>query len=340
MKRHLIFLCLLASIGSTFAANQVGVSPGAGTRYATDAYPGFDREEEIVAPSRKEPKWFGWINGPNRDNAKDQLTYCRELMAAENWSKAAKHLDALVRAWPTADEAPEAQRLLGEVCRDRLLDFEDAHRAYMYLADFYSLQCDYTKTTDLMYEAAGLMRQEGKTIVFFRFDNTVDVRRAYEACVLRAPGAKWVPQAMLTIGELREDEGKPLEAIKVYENLINIHGDTPEAKVAILRQANVRMQVLEEHGYNRERCRDTLDFLKLALTTCDVKDVQQIREFMAAATARLEDETYKATRFYDSRTRTVNSAIKAYEQFLTDYPESVHAEEIRQRLDQLKGQEK
>ena len=340
MKRHLIFLCLLASIGSTFAANQVGVSPGAGTRYATDAYPGFDREEEIVAPSRKEPKWFGWINGPNRDNAKDQLTYCRELMAAENWSKAAKHLDALVRAWPTADEAPEAQRLLGEVCRDRLLDFEDAHRAYMYLADFYSLQCDYTKTTDLMYEAAGLMRQEGKTIVFFRFDNTVDVRRAYEACVLRAPGAKWVPQAMLTIGELREDEGKPLEAIKVYENLINIHGDTPEAKVAILRQANVRMQVLEEHGYNRERCRDTLDFLKLALTTCDVKDVQQIREFMAAATARLEDETYKATRFYDSRTRTVNSAIKAYEQFLTDYPESAHAEEIRQRLDQLKGQEK
>ena len=340
MKCHLIILCLLASIGSTFAANQVGVSPGAGTRYATDAYPGFDREEEIVAPSRKEPKWFGWINGPNRDNAKDQLTYCRELMAAENWSKAAKHLDALVRAWPTADEAPEAQRLLGEVCRDRLLDFEEAHRAYMYLADFYSLQCDYTKTTDLMYEAAGLMRQEGKTIVFFRFDNTVDVRRAYEACVLRAPGAKWVPQAMLTIGELREDEGKPLEAIKVYENLINIHGDTPEAKVAILRQANVRMQVLEEHGYNRERCRDTLDFLKLALTTCDVKDVQQIREFMAAATARLEDETYKATRFYDSRTRTVNSAIKAYEQFLTDYPESVHAEEIRQRLDQLKGQVK
>lgn len=340
MKRHLIFLCLLASIGSAFAVDQVGVSPGPGTRYATDAYPGFDREEEIVAPSRKEPKWFGWINGPNRDNAADQLTYCRELMAAENWSKAAKHLDALVRAWPTADEAPEAQRLLGEICRDRLLDFEEAHRAYMYLADFYSLQCDYTKTTDLMYEAAGLMRQEGKTIVFFRFDNTVDVRRAYEACVLRAPGAKWVPQAMLTIGELREDEGKPLEAIKVYENLINIHGDTPEAKVAILRQANVRMQVLEEHGYNRERCRDTLDFLKLALTTCDVKDVQQIREFMAAATARLEDETYKATRFYDSRTRTVNSAIKAYEQFLTDYPESAHAEEIRQRLDQLKGQEK
>ena len=340
MKRLLIILGILASVGSALAVDSVGVSPGPGTRYATDAYPGFDREEEIVAPSRKEPKWFGWINGPNRDNPTDQLAYCRELMAEEDWSKAAKHLDALVRAWPTAAEAPEAQRLLAEVCRDRLLDFEEAHRAYMYLADFYSLQCDYTKTTDLMYEAAGLMRQEGKTIVFFRFDNTVDVRRAYEACVLRAPGAKWVPQAMLTIGELREDEGKPLEAIKVYENLINIHGDTPEAKVAILRQANVRMQVLEEHGYNRERCRDTLDFLKLALTTCDVKDVQQIREFMAAATARLEDETYKATRFYDSRTRTVNSAIKAYEQFLTDYPESVHAEEIRQRLDQLKGQEK
>ena len=337
MKRLAFILLALVTGATALAVEQAGVGPGPGTRYATDAYPGFDREEEIVAPSRKEPKWFSFINGPNRDNATEQLAYCRELMTEENWSKAAKHLDALVREWPTAKEAPEAQRLLAEVYRDKILDFEEAHHAYMYLADFYSLQCDYTKTTDLMYEAAGLMRQEGKTIVFFRFDNTVDVRRAYEACVLRAPGASWAPQAMLTIGELREDEGKFFEAIKVYENLINIHGETPEAKVAILRQANVRMQVLREHGYNRERCRDTIDFFRLALTTCDVKDVSQMQEFLAEAKALLEEESYKAAKFYDSRTRTVRTAIRAYEEFLAEYPESAHAEEIKERLAQLKG---
>ena len=340
MKKTLTILCMLALTAPSFAVNQAGVGPGPGTRYATDAYPGFDHEDEIVSPERKEPRWFAFINGPNRGNATEQFAYCQELVADGAYSKAVKHLDALVREWPTSEEAPKAQEQMAELCRDKLLDFEEAHRAYMYMIDFYSLQCDYAKVADRMYEAAKLMRQEGKTIVFFRFDNTVDVRRAFEACVLRAPGASWVPQAMLTIGELREDEGKPLEAIKVYENLINIHGETAEAKVAILRQANVRMQVLKERGYNRERCRDTIDFLKLALTTCDVKDVAQIREFMNEADAHMEEESYVAAKFYDSKTRTVRTAVSAYEDFLRQYPDSAHAEEIKERLAKLKGQVK
>lgn len=340
MKTRLTVLCAVLCAGAAFAANDAGVSPGPGTRYATDAYPGFDREENIVAPERKEPKWFSFINGPNRDNAKDQFAYCQELMADGDYSKAAKHLDALVRAWPTAEEAPKAQELYAEICRDRLLDYEDAFYGYMYLADFYSLQCDYTKVTDLMYEAAKLMRIEGKTVVFFRFDNTVDVRRAFEACVLRAPGAPWVTQAMLTIGELREDEGKFFEAIKVYENLVNLHGDSAEAKVAILRQANVRMTVLREHAYNRDRCRDTIEFLRLALTQCDVKDVGQIQDFLNEATAVQEDAAFKAAQFYDSKTRTARSAINAYERFLQEYPDSVNAEKAKTRLMQLKEAEK
>lgn len=341
MKKILTAAALVAFLSSpAVAADQPGAGPGPGTRYATDAYPGFDNEEEIIAPERKEPKWFSCINGPNRDNAKDQLEYCRGLLADENWSKAAKHLDALVREWPTSDEAPVAQQLLAETCRDKLLDYEDAFRAYMYLTDFYSLQCDYEKVADLMYGAAQLMRQEGKTVVFFRFDNTVDVRRAFEACVLRAPGAKWVRQAMLTIGELREDEGKYAQAVKVYENLINLYGETPEAKVAVLREANVRMLMLREHGYNRDRCRDTIDFMKLALTTCAVEDVDQIKDFLAESKALTEDEAYRSAKFYDSRTRTSRSAISAYENFLSEYPDSAHAEEIKERLMQLKGADK
>ena len=339
------FRLLVGGLGCVFAclvvkAETAGAGPGPGTRYATDAYPGFDREEEIVAPSRKEPKWFSWINGPNRENATAQFAYCQELIAGGDFSKAAKHLDALVREWPTSPEAPLAQKRLAEVLLENLLEYEDAFKAYMYLADFYSLQCDYNKVTDMMLSVAKMMRAEGKTIVFFRFANTVDVRRAFEACVLRAPGAAWVPQAMLEIGDLREEEGKYEEAIKVYENLINIHGDTKEAKVGILREANARMIVLREHGYNRERCRDTIDFLKLALSKCDLDDLDQIKEFLSEAKAVQEDEAYRAAKFYDSNTRTVRSAIGGYENFLSEYPESAHAEEIKARLDVLKSKEK
>ena len=332
-------LFLLGTAVLSALGQQPDIGPSAGTRYATDAYPGFDDEKGIVAPSKKEPRWFSWFTGPKRDDASEQFAYCEELMAEENWSKAAKHYDALVRNWPTAPEAAKAQKALADVLADRIGDYEEAFAAYRYLVDFYSLGCDYDQMVDRMYEMAGKMREEGKTIVFFRFDNTVDVRRAYEACVLRAPGAKWVKDAMLTIGALREDEQKYTEAIKVYENLVNLHYGTPEAKRAVAREGAVRMIVLNDHAYNRERCVDTIDFLKLAMTRCSPEDVPQFQAWLDEAKSHLEDEAFRAAKFYDTKMRTRRSAIGAYERYLSDYPNGAHADEVRARLAELKGDE-
>ena len=337
---------LAAALASCLAArgadpSMPGVSPVvSGARYATDAYPGFDDTEEMTKPERKEPKWFSFINGPNRATVAEQFAYCQELMDAGDHSKARKQLDALVREWPTSPEAPKAQQKLAEVCFYKLGDAIDAFSEYRYLLDFYSSQCDYGRMADMLYQVAGVMKIEGKEVMFVRFANTVDVRRAYETCVLRAPGAKWVPEAMMTIGALREEEGKYESAAKVYENLRNTHPDAKEAKAAVAREAEVRMILLREHGYNRSRCRDTINFLQLALRLCRPEDVETIRAYVGEARLQLESEAYLGAKFYDSTTRTRRSAISAYEKFLAEYPDSVHADAVRARLEELKGAEK
>ena len=341
-KANKVILVLAASVWSAAAAAQSpSATPGAGgvgnARYATDAYPGFDVEDENVKPERKEPRWFSWITGPNRENATDQYAYCQELVAGGNFSKAAKQLDALVRNWPTAPEAWKAQQQLAAIQVEPLKDFEDAFKSYRYLLDFYSLQCDYKAVADKLYQLAGILKIEGKEIMFVRFENTVDVRRAYEQCVLRAPGASWVPEAMLTIAALRVDEGRPEEAVKVYENLRNLHPETDFARTAVFREAEVRMSMLRDHEYNRSRCQDTIDYMKLALRTCHPSDAAAIQAFLDEAQSLIADEAYRAAKFYDSRTRTKRSAINAYERFLEDYPQSAHADEIRDRLNELKG---
>ena len=342
MKANKVILVLAASVWSAAAAAQSpSATPGVGgvgnARYATDAYPGFDVEDENVKPERKEPRWFSWITGPNRENATDQYAYCQELVAGGNFSKAAKQLDALVRNWPTAPEAWKAQQQLAAIQVEPLKDFEDAFKSYRYLLDFYSLQCDYKAVADKLYQLAGILKIEGKEIMFVRFENTVDVRRAYEQCVLRAPGASWVPEAMLTIAALRVDEGRPEEAVKVYENLRNLHPETDFARTAVFREAVVRMSMLRDHEYNRSRCQDTIDYMKLALRTCHPSDAAAIQAFLDEAQSLIADEAYRAAKFYDSRTRTKRSAINAYERFLEDYPQSAHADEIRDRLNELKG---
>ena len=344
MKVHQSVLSVAAAALASAAFAQSG-SPNLGpnyngARYATDAYPGFDVEEENVKPERREPRWFSWITGPKRDTAADQYACCQELVQAGEWKKAASELDALVRNWPTAPEAGKAQQQLADIQFGQLKDYEDAFKSYRYLLDFYSLQCDYRAIADRMYQVAGVLEAEGKEIMFVRFENTVDVRRAYETCVLRAPGAGWVPAAMLTIARLRERDGQQEEAVKVYENLRNLHPGSDESKTALVREAGARVDILRRCEYNRSRTRDTADFLKMALRECRPSDAEAIQRNLSDVQALLAEEAYSSARFYDSPTRTKRSAVAAYEKFLADYPDSVHAEEIRARLDELKGAQK
>lgn len=314
-----------------------GIAPGMNTRYATDAYPGFDADETVLSPERKEPRWFSFITGPDRDNAKEQYEYCQELVKAEDYSKAAKQLDALVRGWPVAPEAPLAQQQLAEILGTKLEDYEESFREYRYLLDFYSLQCDYDKMAAQLYRTAQLMEEHGKEIMFVRFANTVDSRKAYEACVLRAPGARWVPKAMLTIARLREDEQKDSDAIKVYENLRNLYPDSAEAKEAIVKEARVRMGLQNEHEYNRARCQDTIDFMRVALKNCNREDANEINGYIEQLKSAMEEEIYLAAKFYDSPTRTKRSAIDAYEDYLNKFPNGKHSDSVRARLEALKG---
>ena len=333
-----------AVIGCSFAAVAVspGVSPGPGIRYATDAYPGFDSEDELLKPSRKEPRWFGWINGPKMDTSAEQFKYAASLESEESWKGAKKAYDALVREWPTSPEAPMAQKAIADICLGKLLDSEAAFAEYRYLLDFYSAQCNYDEIVELMFKTAELMRDEGKTIVFFRFDNTVDVRRAYEAVVLRAPGAPFAPKAMLTIASLREDEDKPETAATVYENLRSMYPDSSEAVTALYREAKARMVVLRRCEYNRERVRDTIGYLTFAIESGKLEPEQreELGGFRDEARALLENEAYNAAKFYDSRTRTKRSAVSAYQRFLDEYPTSDRAPEVRRRLFELQEEGK
>lgn len=326
------------------AAGREPFQPGIGSpgvRYATDAYPGFDSESEMLGPAKKEPRLFGWIYGPEKEDAASQLAWCRECVSNESWRAARLGFDALVREWPTSPEAPLAQKALADLYSDHYQESENAFREYNYLLDFYSTRIDYAAVAARAYAMAKTMRDEGKRVFFVRFANTVDVRRAFEAVVLRAPGAPFVPEAMLTIGALREDEGKNDLAVAVYENLRNLHPGTPEARTSLHCEARARMALLHEHGYNRERCRATVDYLRFTLAANrDFEGREEVQDWLTEAQTTLEDGAFAAARFYDSPTRTRQSAIDAYEAFVRDYPASAHAAEARERLDELKGESK
>lgn len=342
MRRKRIMLLVIATaIGAATqsAFGDAASSPSSIIRYATDAYPGFDREENILSSTKKTPRWFSWIRGPKKDNAAEQFAWAQECEKEGSWGKARRAYDAIVREWPASPEAPKAQERVAELCLEKELDSEEAFEEYKYLVDFYSSQCAYDAITFKMFEVAKLMEEEGKNFIFFHFDNTVDVRRAYEAVVLRAPGAKFAPEAMMKIAKLREDELEFDKAALVYENLRSLHPRCAEAKTALYKEAQCRMKLLKDHQYNLSRAKDVHAFLKRALTSNPPDEVKaELEVWLVEATQIIEDEAFAAAKFYDSRTRTKRSAITAYEKFLLEYPASSHVGEARARLAELEAQ--
>lgn len=316
------------------------LAPGPGSRYATDAYPGFDSESKILPRPQKEPAFFKWFGALESDTPEGQAEIAAAYAREGEWKKAKKAYDALVAQWPASTLAPGAQKAVADICREHLDDAQDAFDEYKYLAEFFSSQCDFAATVRAMYEMAVKMREDGRKILFFRFANSTDVRRAFESVVKCAPGAPFAPAAMLAAAELREEEDDLENAVKVYENIRTTYPRSAQAQTALMREAAARMTLIDRHDYNRPRCLDTIRFLDMAAETAAGADErEQIAAWRKKAAALVEDEAYRAAKFYDSKTRTRASAISAYERYLREYPAGEHAAEARERMNALKWTE-
>ncbi|MBR7181093.1 MAG: tetratricopeptide repeat protein [Kiritimatiellae bacterium] len=339
MKRLRIFMIFaLVAVSSVCMADVSSFQSGV-PRYATDAYPGFDIQEGVVVSEKKKPKWFAFLNGPEKDTPFDQLQWAVACESEGAYRKARKGYDALVRNWPSSPEAPVAQERLADLELSVYENPIQAFTEYKYLLDYYSAQCDYSKVVGKMYDTARRMQATGKNICFIRFENRVETRHAYEAVVFRAPGASFAPAAMLAAARLRKADGEYDKAVLVYETLQNAYPDSEESRYALVEECETRMKILDLHGYNRTRAVDTVNFLRSALRrVVDQEDAEEITRHLAEASAKLEDEAFASAKFYDSRTRTKRNARNAYGEFLKANPEGRHAEEARARLDELAGE--
>ena len=193
--------------GSSFAAN----SP-----YATDAYPGFDGLDDVKRPEKKEKGWFNWVD---RATSAEQFALAEEFEAAGAYRKARRAFDALVCEWPASPEAWRAQFRIVKIYEHEK-DYDNALEELEYLLDFYPSECPYLEMVEYLYQLTNLMVKEKKTMFGFSFTSDRIVRQHYESVVRRAPRASYVPEAMLKIADLREQNNEYEEAVQVYNQLI------------------------------------------------------------------------------------------------------------------------
>lgn len=323
------------SVSASLGHRVAGSGYGSQSIYATDAYPGFDGLDKLPVPEKKEKSWF---LGVSRDTPAEQFAYAKEEEAAGNLRTARRACDALVREWPVSPEAPVAQLMLAMILAQKEEDYDEAFTELNYLLDFYSREVNYTKLVEYQYKLANMMVKNRKTFWGMSFTSLRLLRQNYEMIVRRAPGAEYVPEAMLQIASLREQDQQYEEAIEVYSTLVSKFPVSPEARKALYLGSKARMWLVRRHSYNQKRCQDTVNHLKNVLRLApDLPEVDELKKWLDEITEYLAEDAFRRAKFYDTKQRTRRASATAYERFLKEYPQSKHADEARARIRELRG---
>ena len=336
-------MVVIVMLPSAAAPQRVtGSGYGGYSQWATDHYPGFEGLDNLPVPEKKEKGWLAeWlgIGTPKGATPAEQLAIAKKLEADGDYKAAAKAYDVLVREWPASVEAPEAQYRLAVVFENNLGEYADAFEEYSYLLDFYPKSCSYAKIVETQYKIVNLLHDTRRMFLGMSFTGNRELRQNYERIVRRAPGADYVPEVMLKIADLREQDSDYEEAIKVYSTLRSRHTGTVEARRALYLEAKARMWLVRRLAYNLPRCKDTEGYLKLALRNDPSHpNVEEMRKWLSELSDYLAEDAWVRAKFYDTKQRTRHAAVAAYGKFLSEYPDSSHTDEARARIAELNNE--
>jgi len=327
--RNALLLFLSLVLSGSVRAVQTGSSQG----YATDKFDGFeaiDHENERVAQKDKS-FWYS----VRESTAEAQLAYAVRMEAEGHIRSARKGYEALIREWPTVPQAVTAQTKLAHLF-ESIGKYEKAFDEYQYLLTYFAGHCSYNEVLDRQFRIANDLLHNNRSMFGWLLNGTDAIRERFEQIVRNAPRAANVPEIMLIIGSLRVSEDEYDEAIAVYDGLLNRFPNAPQATSAVFLAAQCRHTVALKHSTNEARCREAIAFFKAVLARIpNHPQKAQMTTWLNELNALLVEQNFKQAVFYDTRQRNEAAAKTAYRRFLTEFPDSQHAKEVRARLAEL-----
>ena len=280
---------------------------------------------------------FWWWKRVKKDTPTAQLSYAMDLERQNKLAKAARAYRALVGKWPTSREAIKAQHTLAQV-EEQLGHYAKAFDEYQYLLVHYAGNCPYEEILDRQFRLANHLLHGHKSMFGFKINLTEEIRERFELIVCNAPRSPRAPEVMLIIGSLREEQKELVEAIAVYDGILNRFPASKEANEAAYLSARCRHTLTVKQPENEARCRDSIAFIKALLERRPNHPCkEELTAWQKEQQELLIEQNYRKALFYDSRQRSLDAAKNAYRRFLTEFGDSKYGPAVRKRLAELES---
>ena len=289
----------------------------------------------------------GWVydtpgveNGKwQRTRAKDQLEIGQTAYDKKDYALALKAAHRVEKMWPLSDYAPRAQYLIG-LCYEATGKDELAFKAYQRIIDNNPKAENYQEILSRQFAIAnrylgGQWFKLWNYVPFFpSMDKTADM---YQKIIKSGPYSDVAAQAQLKLGEAREKQAEPKEAIKAYEAAADRYNDRPKiAADALYKSGMAYRHQFKSADYDKgipAQCIAALtDFITLYPSDPRVPEAQKTIVELKGEAAR---GSFSIAQFYEKNHKW-NGALVYYNEVLVQDPNSPLAQTARQQIDALK----
>lgn len=271
--------------------------------------------------------------------AKDQLDLVQAAFKAEDYGKARSGARRLVKKWPLSDFAPAAQYYVARCYEEDGKD-EKAFKEYQKLLEKYPKIDNYQEILKRQYDIATKYLNGKKFKIFgllplYRsMEKTVEM---YEKVIQNGPYSEVAPQAQLKIGQANEKKKDFSDAIRAYEKAADRYHDRKNlAADALYKAAETYYSQAREAEYDQgvaKRALETFeDFISLYPEDERVDDARKKMDNLRTEQAR---GAIKVAKYYEKR-KQWSGALIYYNEVLAKAPNSVYAEEAREKISDLK----
>ena len=199
-------------------------------------FPSLSRADWIWTPETGKfinPKW------EVKPTPADQLEYAQSFRAQGNCKKAMAEYKKLIKAYPRAKEAPEAQFFTGQCLEDMVKPYE-AYQAYQVVIDKYPFSERAAQIVGLEYNIANhLLENKGRSkwaqTVIGSDDRVIEI---FRTVIKDAPYGKYAAISQYKIGLYLKEKGMYQEARDEFEKTMN---DYPQSEWAQASKFQIAM---------------------------------------------------------------------------------------------------
>lgn len=281
------------------------------------------------------PDTHKWVNPKYsvKDTPQKQLQYALGFYKEGDNDKALKELEKLVKNYPKAREAADAQFYIGEI-QEKKDNLMQAFKDYQMTLDKYPFTQRAADVVDRQFGIAEKMLEGNYGGLFKSGHDVIDVLRAV---IKNAPYGKHAAEAQYKIALYLQGKGLLQEARDEFEKTVNDYPDTKWSKAANYQIAVSDAKRSSGPQYNQEVTKSAIDgFKDFVKKYPDAELSQKAQNQIDGLREKEAENKFVVAEFYEKQ-KKFDAAKLYYNDIVDKYPSTTWAKKSLERIRALSG---